>query len=169
MPIDNCPCSFDALAQKHFPQYFAELDAKRNKRITSDVFTREGNGYKRTMKSLGFKSDFQGCYVFFERDKPVYVGISQNVITRVWNHFNAVNHFGSNLVYKVACERQIIQQHRNDYTGQAYREEFDLALKRVQSWSVTFLEIADHVSLYLFEVYAAMRYDTFEYNSFETH
>jgi hypothetical protein len=169
MAINNCKHAFEDLANQHFPNFFIALEGKLKAKISSQTFTCAGNGYKRTIKTLGLEKDFQGCYVFFEDETPMYVGISQNVVKRLCNHFNAANHYESSLVFKVACERGIIQSHRKDHKGQIYREEFEKALQRVQSWSVTFIEVPCHVSLYLFEVYVAMRYDTAKHNSFQTH
>lgn len=169
MAVDNCPYTFDDIVQIHIPRLLGELDAKRNQRIGSEAFRRTGNGYKRTLRELGHHGDFPGCYVFFEGEIPMYVGISKNVITRIWNHYNAVNHYGSNLIYKIASERNIIQNHKSEFTGEDYRAEFNIALACAHEWTVIFQEVPDHISLYLFEVCAAMHFDTMRFNSFKTH
>jgi hypothetical protein len=173
MAIDNCPYSFDEIVSRRIPELFRMLDAKRSQAVTGTVFLRSGNGYKRTPKALGHDHDFKGCYVFFEKGIPRYVGISKNVIKRLWNHFRAQNHHSSSLVYRVACKGNKIQSHYKTPKGEKYRREFKKALARVRTWTVIYQEIPDDVTLYFFEVYAAMRYDTGEntggFNSFTTH
>lgn len=169
MAIDNCPYSFDEIVSKHIPELFGQLDAKRGQAVSSDIFLRAGNGYRRTLKALEHDHDFKGCYVFFENKKPMYVGISKNVIKRLWDHFNAINHFGSNLVYKVACLENHIQNYKSERKSEGYKTEFNNALARIRNWTVIYQEIPDDVTLYIFEVYAAMHYDTFLLNSFKTH
>lgn len=173
MAIDNCPYSFDEIVSRRIPDLFRMLDAKRKQAMTSAVFLRPGNGYKRTPKALGLDDDFKGCYVLFENGTPRYVGISKNVIKRIWNHFRAKNHHVSSLVYSVACKGNQIQGHYKTPKSEEYQEEFKKALTRVRKWMVIYQEISDDVTLYLFEVYAAMRYDTGVnsggFNSFATH
>ena len=45
------------------------------------------------------KEPFQGMYVFSENGKPVYVGISRNVFSRIKQYFYGNTHFSASLAY----------------------------------------------------------------------
>jgi hypothetical protein len=50
-----------------------------------------------------------------------------------------------------------------------FRETFLSARQQLQKMRVAFIEIPDDVELYMFELYAAMKLNTWEWNTFRTH
>jgi hypothetical protein len=50
-----------------------------------------------------------------------------------------------------------------------FLKAFGVAQQYVRGLSVAFVRIANPLELYLFEAYAAMAFDTSEWNTFETH
>jgi predicted GIY-YIG superfamily endonuclease len=112
-----------------------------------------------------------------QEGRPMYVGISRGVVSRLRQHCNGTSHFSATLAYSVA-KRKISQSSAGKSHGvtrdaamkdAAVRKAFDAARQLLRSGSVAFIEIANAVELHLFEVYAAIELDTGEWNTFRTH
>jgi hypothetical protein len=50
-----------------------------------------------------------------------------------------------------------------------FHQAFQEAKKFIRSLSVVYVEIENPLELYLFEVFCAMEFDTYEWNTFVTH
>jgi len=124
-------------------------------------------------KKLGKnQQDYQGCYVFRgDQVGETYIGISRNVIGRIWTHFKGPTHQQTSFVYKVARHEpdSQIQHHRQDTDHRTYRREFNSAQQKIRGWKVAHVPVDDVVTLYLLEVAAAMRFDAHPLNSFLPH
>ncbi len=77
MYIDKCPHSFAKLTSTVLPAYMKQLRTAMEKPLRASVFTKIGNGPVSIARSLKREGDFSGCYVLIEKDRPIYVGISQ--------------------------------------------------------------------------------------------
>lgn len=102
MKIDDCIHTFEDLALKILPEHFQKLEESLRAPWSAELFTRTGFGSTTLAKHLGFSGDFSGCYVLAEPSRPVYVGISRKVLTRVRQHMLGKTHFDASLAYSIA-------------------------------------------------------------------
>jgi hypothetical protein len=120
--------------------------------------------------------DAAGIYLFSDGVKPIYVGQSRKLRTRLRQHTGATNRqnqasFAFNLAKREAL-RANVEVERPRATLEAAAEfipHFDKARADVAAMDVQFIELSDPIARTLFEVYAALALDTVEFNSFETH
>jgi predicted GIY-YIG superfamily endonuclease len=116
-------------------------------------------------------SDFQGIYIYIDKGRPFYVGISKGVVNRTIQHTKGHNHQTSSLAYRIG---QINYHHQTGKNWDGTRDKFDFkrycgdAKDFLRGKKIAFLPMQDPTELYLFEVYCAMELGT-EMNSFETH
>ena len=121
----------------------------------------------------------KGVYVFYEKDKPIYVGISgkNRMKDRILGHSQKSG--GPNsatfVFYIAKKEAEKNGMNTKEFTRPeiADNKEFTIlysqAKERVSKMKVRVIEIKDPNYCALFEIYAAIVLDTLEYNSFETH
>lgn len=174
MPIDGCHRTFDELARVTLPAYMARLRERMASPIPMADFAVKGRGVVALRQHLGFNQDPSGCYVLMEGTKPVYVGISRHVFTRLMGHARGTDHLTATLVYRIAKTRN---PHgltaANAMKDQAFRMKFEDARKFVLGLNAALVEIDNPLELYVFEAYCALELDTgFDaggWNSFETH
>ncbi len=132
-------------------------------------FTEYGVGPKTILRGMGKTADFSACYVLID-DAPFYVGISRKLIQRLRNHVRGTDHLTASLAHKMAVRESAYRGMRSAAAEDvAYAEAFKRAKARLTKGKVAFVEIDSPVELYLLEVYAAMEFDTSEWNSFATH
>lgn len=117
-----------------------------------------------------------GIYLFNDGEKPIYVGQSRKLRTRLRQHTGATNRqnqasFAFNLAKREALADDVdVKRPRADLELDAdFVPHFDKARADVAAMNVQFIELADPIARTLFEVYAALALDTVEFNSFETH
>lgn len=177
MPVDACTSTFAELAAVVMPGYMAQLRKAMAAPHQLADFSTPGVGMRTILKRLGRSSDFAGCYVIMQEGRPMYVGISRGVVSRLRQHCNGTSHFSATLAYSVA-KRKLTQSSVGKIHGvtrdaamkdAAVREALDAARQLLRDGSVAFIEIANAVELHLFEVYAAIELDTGEWNTFRTH
>lgn len=53
---------------------------------------------------LTYRDDFKGLYVFYEDDKPIYVGISKNVLKRLRQHVKCEKQNESSFAYLLTLD-----------------------------------------------------------------
>jgi len=177
MPVDACTSTFTELAAVVMPGYMADLRRAMAAPHPLADFTTPGVGVRSILKRLGSSDDFAGCYVIVREGRPMYVGISRCVVSRLRQHCNGTSHFSATLAYAVA-KKKLSQNGADKIQGVtrdaamkdvAVREAFDAARRLLRDCGVAFIEIPIAVELHLFEVYAAMELDTGEWNTFRTH
>jgi len=118
----------------------------------------------------------KGVYVFYEGEKPMYVGRTNSMSRRLQRHGNpSSGHNSATFAFNIA-KRQAIKRRMNVRMSRsrlevapAFTELYLKAKKRVARMPVRVIEINDAIVQTLFEVYAAMSLDTREYNDFDTH
>lgn len=170
MPIDNCPHSFATLANTVMPQYMAKLRHAMTKPHKAAEFSKQGVGPVTIAKTVGLDADFSGCYVMLDRSRPIYVGISRSVLSRLRQHVTGKSHFDASLVYAVAQRRLPTKGHRSRVMEDAeFQAAFSAAQTYLRGLDVAFIEIQNPVELYVFEAFASMELDTCDWNSFRTH
>jgi hypothetical protein len=170
MSIDKCEYSFTELATSVLPRHFERLKKELMNPIPAEQFVGFATPSRRALSLLNRSVDFPGCYVFVERDKPVYVGISRKVIKRLVQHINSASHYSASLVYRIAFEDFPHEMRRDQaMKDDTFRSVFFSAQNRLRQMSLAAVEVKNDLELYLFEVYAAMRLDTSVWNTFRTH
>jgi hypothetical protein len=92
------------------------------------------------------------------------------VIKRIIQHLNFDSHYSASLVYRMTTgdfphEMKRDQAMKDD----EFRKVFLSAQVRLRQMKVAFVEIANDLEMYLFEVFASIRLDTGTWNSFRTH
>jgi len=170
MPIDNCPHSFEDLTTSVLPTLFKKLQAQIKTAIPADTFVGFKSASKLALAKADRKIDFPGCYVFIDKEKPVYVGISRSVIKRLVQHLNFESHYSASLVYRIASDEFPHEMKRDQaMKDEQFRSVFLSAQGRLRQTKIAYIEIDNDLTLYLFEVFAAMRLDTDTWNTFRTH
>lgn len=118
----------------------------------------------------------RGIYVFYEDDKPIYVGRSKNINRRLKEHGNqGSTHYSSSFAFNIAKKEAVKRGIDTNRTRNQLEEDqtfsmlFTEAKERVSKMSVRVIPIDDPITQTLFEVYASMALDTMEYNYFDTH
>jgi hypothetical protein len=170
MAIDGCQYSFAQLSGEVLPCYMAELRHRMTQPARMCGFAIEGTGITALLRQFNLATDFCGCYVLLDGSRPIYVGISQTVFRRLRQHVRGTTHFDASLAYRIAAARC-----PHDMTRAAamadddFQMRFDQARTYLRGLNVAFIEIANPIVLYLFEVYCAMELDTCEWNTFQTH
>lgn len=118
----------------------------------------------------------KGVYVFYEKEKPMYVGRTNNMSDRLNRHSRpSSGHNSATFAFNIA-KREAIKKGMNVRLARnhleidsAFSKLFLKAKARVAKMSVRVIEINDPIVQTLFEVYAVMRLGTSEYNDFDTH
>lgn len=170
MPIDNCTHTFQELAKIVLPAHLKKLEDALGKRIPANNFAGFKSASRDALARAGRNADFPGCYLFVDNDKPIYVGISRSVVKRIVQHLNFDSHYSASLVYRMASEDFPHEMKRDQaMKDDQFRKVFFSAQERLRNMSVVFIEISNDLELYLFEVMAAMHFDTDTWNTFRTH
>jgi hypothetical protein len=120
----------------------------------------------------------KGIYVLYENYKPVYVGRSNNIKKRLSGHSNqGSDRYSATFAFRLAIKeyeriyvkstkgirRQVLEK------DQEFAVEFTKAKSRVAGMGIKAIRIDDQISQTIFEVYAAVKLDTLEFNSFDNH
>jgi hypothetical protein len=169
MAIDGCPHSFRVLAAKILPGHMKVLRRAMGSPYRARIFKKPGCGVKGLLKVVGREKDFPGLYVLLENRMPIYVGISRRVVARLRQHLTGRTHFDASLVYAMARKKWNGKGRRGALMkSSAFRKAFAAAQGRLSKCKVAFVEITDPVTLYLFEGYAAIKFNC-AWNTFRTH
>jgi len=170
MPINEYENSFSHLVEKDLPSYLEEIQRDIVKQRAMSLFSEKGKGVITTCKELGLKSDFSGCYLLLENEKPVYVGISRKVIARLRQHVCGNTHYDASLAYRIAAKDFDHKKTRSEAMKDViFKAAFLKARSYIESLTVAFVEIENPLALYVFEPYCAMYFNTDKWNSFRTH
>lgn len=159
--------SFKKYTEK-FKEYIKTLE---NDKISAQDIREPGVGVKTFIKDKELKSDFKGLYALWEDNEVVYVGISKNVIARLYDHIKSTTHFTATFAVKIMKTDNDYDGSRSDITSEEIKEVID---ERISNMNVSYVKLGESddekfdTGLYLFEVYAAIYYQA-KYNTFETH
>ena len=156
---------------KKMPEYLKGLKA-------CEPFTPNERGDLRRNGELLPKT--KGIYCFYEGDKPLYVGRTDNINGRIPDHRQPANdHYQASFAFNIA-KKYLEENHpdekvdglsRGDLSEiPAFDRAFTNAKLRVRKMSVRFVEIEDPIEQTIFEVYAHMELVTPpRFNSFANH
>ena len=117
----------------------------------------------------------RGVYVFYERNKPLYVGRSNRLKSRIREHCGeSSTHYSATFAFNLAKEEMEINQ-RTRVTRKelekapSFSRAFYEARMRVKEMKVRVVKIDDQVIQALFEIYGVLALKTRRYNNFKTH
>lgn len=168
--VDGCPHSFNELVRKILPGLMAELQRSIASPRPMLDFADKGVGVKTLLRREGRSADFPGCYVMLDDGRPVYVGISRKVFTRLRQHVIADTHHSATLAYRMAAKWSDRSMPRAEAMKDAYfRSQFNRARQMIRGFEVAYVEIENALVRHVFEAYAALELGTSEWNTFETH
>lgn len=153
----NCELSFEELANHVLPELFKVLMAR-----VAGAETLSSHEAER----LGRLPKSRACYVFFEGERPLYVGISRNLRERVKQHLS-VYRSQANLCARFAASELGLSVGQAVKSDQ-FEEQFRLARLRLLKCKLSWIEVDDAMTLYLIEPFVAMKLDTKEFNRFDT-
>ena len=132
MAIDNCPHSFETLAEKVLPAYFEDLENKMAAPNNMAMFGEKGVGKKTILKYLKRESDFPGCYVLIDGEKPIYIGISRSIVQRLLQHVKGTTHFDASLAYRIASKNTPHTNQRDvAMSDPDFKKEFEAELQKI--------------------------------------
>jgi len=167
--VDNCPHTFGKLASKVLPGHMKKLRRALRSPHPSAMFAIPNVGPSRVARDLGLKEDFSGCYVLIDR-RPLYVGISRKVLSRLRQQLLGRSHFEATLAYAMARKHhRVFGKRSGAMQDPAFRKEFEACKGHLRGLSVAFITIDNPVELHVFEAYAAMALHTGQWNTFRTH
>ena len=117
----------------------------------------------------------RGVYVFYEKNKPIYVGRSNRLKSRIREHYReSSTHNSATFAFNLAKEEMGINQ-RTPITRKelekapGFDRAFYEARLRVKEMEVRVVQIDDQATQALFEIYAVLALKTRRYNNFRTH
>lgn len=174
MPLHECPHTFKELAETVLPAQMARMRIALENPYSMSIFSRPGVGPGALIKELHLSGDFSGCYLLLDAGRPIYVGISRNVIARLRQHVFGKTHFDASLAFRVAMtkhpDRTIVKLTRaKAMQDPLFGTSFGEAQTYLRSLQVATIEIQNPLELYVFEAYCALELDTNQWNSFATH
>lgn len=170
MYIDDCRHTFEHLAAHVLPAHMGRLREAMVTPWPATLFASPGQGAKALARKLGLGGDFSGCYALIDHHRPIYVGISRGVLSRIRQHMLGRTHFDASLAYRVAQRRRPAKGRRSANMEDAeFRAAFAGAQEYLRTLQVAAVQIENSLELYVFEAYAAMELGTSEWNSFRTH
>jgi len=146
------------------------IDKKTGKYIGQEYFK---DIEKNTTAGYAKKyNDFSGLYVFYNKDIPVYVGISNSIIRRLRFNFIPNNNAQSRLVYLIAesmYKKESKKKYvglRNDFPFEKYRK--DILKEIVNRWKVNVIKIENGYKLTYSEIFIASTLKSY-WNCFTPH
>lgn len=174
MSIDDYHHSFKYLEEIEFPPLINILLKDASERRGMKQFSIKGDGVKKLSKVFHLDDDFSGCYLLLDKCKPVYVGISRSVLSRLRQHVRGTTSSDASLAYRIARKRgdhgldpKITR--KKAMGNERFKRCFNKEKEYLKTLNVAFVRIDNPLVLYVFEPYCATYFDTREWNTFETH
>ena len=118
-----------------------------------------------------------GIYLFSEDARPVYVGQSRKLRSRIRQHVGAnSDHYSASFAFLIARRDAAaagvdVDRWRNTLVADpAFAEHFAAARAQVAAMDVQYISVPDPIARTMFEMlHPRSALDTTEFNSFETH
>ena len=118
----------------------------------------------------------KGVYVFFEDNKPIYVGRSNRLKERLREHSqSSSDHYSATLAFRITKKsasairiKSKKQTNEQLMKNSDFVKEFKAAKERISRVKIRFVEIEDQIEQAVFEIYAHLELGT-ELNDFNTH
>ena len=121
------------------------------------------------------KLPYRGVYVFYEGEKALYVGRSNQIWKRIGTHGReSATHNQAFLALRLLAKEYNLEighsalADRSQIAGE-YAAEFRGQKRRVRGMTVRAVAVTDDTASYFFEAYAILALGTTEFNKFEPH
>ena len=135
-----------------------------------------------TSKTETITKDFAGFYIFYKDNKPIYCGISRNVLKRIADHTKGgkqnatfahrllMNYFLENEISLSDVEKSAkLEEYKQEVLSYNFKLiKFYTPCKETNNRYTISTEHREEVLMYLFEVFASVYFNT-QHNSFRTH
>jgi hypothetical protein len=152
------------------------VDCKTTGSITKLFYERQALKPEHRIKRKSQKKvmeTFKGVYVFGKAEngevKPAYFGISQNIALRVRGHLMSKNKSIATWAYIMyKTDRRDKNMSKSETTSKYNIPEIADYQKKMAHYYFAFLPIKNDYMMYLLEVYAAVKHQSF-WNLFATH
>lgn len=168
--IDDCRHTFEELARSVLPSHMKRLERALEGLKPASTFAQDKVGPAALALQFGMSGDFSGCYVLVDGDRPIYVGISRKVLSRLRQHLRGRTHFDASFAYALAKKNVPTPGTRTAAMATpGFQAAFTQAQEYLRGLTVAFIPIENPLELYVFEAYAAMSLGTHEWNTFRTH
>jgi predicted GIY-YIG superfamily endonuclease len=149
-----------------FQNFVEQLETKFQQLISMDSVK---------VGSLPEQMPVAGVYVFYEKDKPLYVGRTNRMKQRLRYHSRESAN-DAPFAFRLAREMtgyttatyQEIGSRKNLLSKPEFREAFSEAKARIREMEIYFVEETEQIRQALLEIYVAVVLDT-PYNDFKTH
>lgn len=110
----------------------------------------------------------KGVYIFFEGNKPIYVGRSNRLKERLKEHSQrSSDRYSATLAFRIAKQntsalrtKERKQTNAQLMENRDFVEEFEAAKDRIARARIRFIEIEDQIEQAMFEIYASLTLDT---------
>lgn len=170
MSIDKYKYSFEHLSTSDLPKYLTKLEEMINTPIPMSLFATYGSGIASIISKLNISEDFSGCYVLLDGKQPVYVGISKTILRRLRQHVLGKTHSEASLAYRITATKHDLKLTRKEaMKNDSFLQSFDQAKEYLKTLNVAFVHVNNPLVLYIFEPFCAMKFNTSNWNTFETH
>ena len=127
-----------------------------------DIFLNES---RKSIRKDFLDKETAGLYIFLDKDKPVYVGISRKVKSRLRQHAYGKTHNQATLAYLITKFRL----KHNGSRSALKHEKVKPHQEEIRNYRVVVIAVpSNEYLLYFMEVYLAGKYKT-HWNSFRTH
>ena len=156
----------------NFEQIIGEMPLLLNKLNNSLIFRKDEIGMGHVIVPR------MGIYVPHENNRPIYVGRSNNIKQRLSGHGSqSSDRFSATFAFRLAIKAY---EGRFQKSAKGIRRKdlekdtnfiimFREAKTRVAEMGIKAIEIDDQITQTIFEVYAAIKLETLEFNSFDNH
>ena len=118
----------------------------------------------------------KGVYVFFEDNKPIYVGRSNRLKERLKEHSSSSSdHYSATLAFRIVKKSALVlqitakkQTNEQLMKNSDFVKKFKAAKERISRVKIRYIPIEDQIEQAIFEIYTHLELDT-ELNDFNTH
>lgn len=175
--IDDCPHDFKALAERELPRLMELLLGRIQRPVALEGLNGKGVGPSVLLARMRnawpelAPGDFAGCYALLSsRGEAFYVGISRKVAGRIIQHVKGKTHYDASLAFLMAKGDYDPGGQRTDAMNDPkFIKVFEKKQACLLQGHVGAVCIDNALVRYVFEAYAAIRLNTYKWNTFETH
>ncbi len=165
-PVD---CSWNDLTLNFLPDKMRQLqEAICNPIPGADFMIRKAGIEYLKSKYSRIQGEFSGCYVLIDENRPVYTGISREVIRRLFRLFKG-NSSLSSFATMIANDKVKI---RGTWWEKMKNADYSIAYNNAINWIRTFdvalVPIDNMMELYVFAAYSAQSLNTPMLNHFRS-
>ncbi len=143
---------------KNFEEYINVLE---NNKFPADQIHQKRIGEKTFLNLKGLKN-FKGLYAFWKKEDLMYVGVSKYVINKLFQEIKGNTYKEAIFAHKIAyADNKDLPN--NKVPKPIIKKIQDTQISKMQ---ISYIEINNDIELYLFEIFAALYFESL-FNTFE--